>query len=108
MDVFRTTQAAKVTTLLCNIPNIDAFIIKRTAVYVGKISRSDNNTYPKKILAVWITGKRKNGAPQLTCNNNFVNSIKKSSHQEKYSPTNKHSFENGSRWPRTKIIGLPI
>ena len=63
--------------ILCNIPNIDAFIIKRTATYLGKISRSDNSTYPKKFLAAWITGKRKNGAPQLTCNNNFANSIQK-------------------------------
>ena len=63
--------------ILCNIPNIDAFIIKRTAVYLGKVSRSNNNTYPIFFLAAWITGKRKNGAPQLTCNNNFVNSIQK-------------------------------
>ena len=62
--------------ILCNIPNIDAFIAKRTAVYLGKVSPS-NNTYPQKFLTAWITGKRKNGAPQLTCNNNFVNSIKK-------------------------------
>ena len=63
--------------ILCNIPNIDVFIIKRTATYLGKISRSDNSRYPKKFLAAWITGKRKNGAPQLTCNNNFANSIQK-------------------------------
>ena len=63
--------------ILCNIPNIDVFIIKRTATYLGKISRSDNSTYPKKFLAAWITGKRKNGAPRLTCNNNFANSIQK-------------------------------
>jgi hypothetical protein len=63
--------------ILCNIPNIDAFIAKRTAVYLGKVSRSNNNTYPKKFLAAWITGKRKTGAPQLTCNNNFANSIQK-------------------------------
>ena len=31
----------------------------------------------KKILAAWIIGKRKNGAPQFTCNNNFGNSIQK-------------------------------
>ena len=63
--------------ILCNLPDIDAFIFKRTAVYLGKVSRSNNNTYPKKFLEAWITGKRKNGAPQLTCNNNFANSIKK-------------------------------
>ena len=63
--------------LLCNIPNIDAYIVKRTATYIGKISRTDDNFYPKKFLAAWIVGKRKSGAPQLTCNNNFANSIKK-------------------------------
>ena len=63
--------------ILCNIPNVDAYIAKRTAVYLSKVSRSNNNTYPKKFLAAWITGKRKNGAPQLTCNNNFANSIQK-------------------------------
>mmetsp|Transcript_1493 Transcript_1493/g.2313 ORF Transcript_1493/g.2313 Transcript_1493/m.2313 type:complete len:881 (+) Transcript_1493:452-3094(+) len=63
--------------LLCNIPNIDAYIVKRTATYIGKISRTDVNSYPKKFLAAWIVGKRKSGAPQLTCNNNFANSIKK-------------------------------
>ena len=63
--------------LLCNIPNIDAYIIKRTATYIGKISRIDDNFYPKKFLAAWITGKRKSGAPQFTCNNNFATSIQK-------------------------------
>ena len=58
--------------LLCNIPNIDAYIVKRTATYIGKISRTDDNFYPKKFLAAWIVGKRKSGAPQLTCNNNFA------------------------------------
>ena len=50
---------------------------KKNSNLPRKISRSDNSTYPKKFLAAWITGKRKNGAPQLTCNNNFANSIKK-------------------------------
>ena len=63
--------------LLCNIPNIDAYIAKRTATYLGKISRLNNNCYPKKFLTAWITGGRKSGAPQLTCNNNFSASIKK-------------------------------
>ena len=63
--------------LLCNIPNIDAYIAKRTATYLGKISRLNNNCYPKKFLTAWIAGGRKSGAPQLTCNNNFPASIKK-------------------------------
>ena len=47
--------------LLCNIPNIDAYIAKRTATYLGKISRLNNNCYPKKILNCldhWWTKKR--------------------------------------------------
>ena len=63
--------------LLWNILNIDAYIVKQTATYIGKISRTDDNFYPKKFLAAWIVGKRKSGVPQLTCNNNFANSIKK-------------------------------
>ena len=62
---------------MCNIPNIDAYIIKRTATYIGKKSRIDDNFYSKKILAAWIIGKRKSGAPQFTCNNNFADSIQK-------------------------------
>jgi len=63
--------------LLCNIPNIDAFIDKRTATYIGKISRSNPRTYPKKFLTAWIHGKKKNGHPQLTCNNNYATVIGK-------------------------------
>jgi hypothetical protein len=32
---------------------------------------------PKKFLAAWIQGSRKNGAPQLSCNNNFAEAINK-------------------------------
>jgi hypothetical protein len=63
--------------LLCNTPNIDEFIRKRTATYLGKVSRSDQESLPKKFLATWINGSHKNGAPQLTCNNNFTNAINK-------------------------------
>ena len=63
--------------LLCNIPDIDAFIHRRMATYIGKISRSDTNTFPKIFLAAWINESKKTGAPQLTCNNNFANSINK-------------------------------
>ena len=63
--------------LLCNIPNIDAYITKRTATYLGKKSRLNNNGYLRKSLTSWITSGRKNGTPQLTCNNNFSASIKK-------------------------------
>ena len=43
--------------ILWNIPNVDAFIIKRTATYLGNISLLDNSTYPKKFLAAWKTRK---------------------------------------------------
>jgi hypothetical protein len=60
---------------LYNIPNIDAFINRRTMKYIGKVSRRNDDNLPKKFLAAWINGKRKNGAPQLTCNNNFARAI---------------------------------
>jgi hypothetical protein len=63
--------------LLCNIPDIDAFIHQRTATYIGKTIRADENAYPKKFLAAWINDSKKPGAPQLTCNNNFANAIQK-------------------------------
>ena len=63
--------------LLCNIPNIDAFIHRRTATYIGKITRTNTTTYPKKFLAAWINDSKKPGAPQLTCNNNFANALQK-------------------------------
>jgi hypothetical protein len=63
--------------LLCKIPNIDAYIAKRTATYVGKITRLNNNCFPNFFLTAWILGGRKSGAPQLTCNNNFADAINK-------------------------------
>jgi len=66
----------EVRNLLCFIPEIDAFIMKRTAVYIGKVSRAEENSLPKKILAVaWIRGSRKIGTPQLTCNNKFTETM---------------------------------
>jgi hypothetical protein len=67
----------EVRSLLCNIPNIDAFLTKRTATYVGKITRTDHESLPKKFITAWINGSRKNGAPQLSCNNNFADAIHK-------------------------------
>ncbi len=66
---------AEVKALLYNIPNVDAFIARRTANYISKISRSNETTYPKKFLAARINKSRKNGAPQLTCNNNYAKVI---------------------------------
>jgi len=63
--------------MLCNIPNIDAFVTRRTAVYIRKITRSEGNSLPKKLLAAWIRGPWKNGGPQLSCNNHFAQVIQK-------------------------------
>jgi hypothetical protein len=58
-----------------NIPNIDAFINRRTAAYIGKVTRSGDDTFPKKFLAARINKRKKNGAPQLTCNNNYAKTM---------------------------------
>jgi hypothetical protein len=51
--------------LTFKIPNIDAFINWRTAAYIGKVSRSNNNIYPRKFLAAWVNTNRKNGAVMI-------------------------------------------
>ncbi len=61
--------------MFLGIPDIDAFINRRTAKYIGKVARSDDSTLPKKFLAAWINRARKEGAPQLTCNNSFAKTI---------------------------------
>ncbi len=61
----------------CNIPNIDAYTTKITAAYLGKISRSENESLPKKFLTAWIQGSRKIGAPQLMWNKNFAEAVNK-------------------------------
>ena len=61
--------------LLADILNVDAFITKRTATYIGKIIRADQESLPKKFLTAWINGSQKNGAPQLSCNNNFADAV---------------------------------
>jgi hypothetical protein len=38
----------------CNIPNIGAFIICRTASYIRKVARTSKDNYPKKFLGAWI------------------------------------------------------
>jgi hypothetical protein len=42
-----------------------------------------HDSLPKKFLAALISGSRKNGAPQLTCNNNFPETINKIHPQDK-------------------------
>lgn len=56
----------------CNIPNIKAFIICRTARYVGKITRSSEDNFPKRFLGAWIKKSKKTGGVQHSCNNNFA------------------------------------
>jgi hypothetical protein len=43
----------------CNIPKIEAFIIRRTARYIGKISRTSEDNFPKKFLGAWIKNPEK-------------------------------------------------
>jgi hypothetical protein len=66
---------SKVRAIFFNIPNINTFISKRTAKYIGKIARGSDCSLPKKFLTAWINKPRKNGAPQYTCNDNFVKAI---------------------------------
>ncbi len=65
----------EVRAMFLNILNIDAFISRRMAKYVGKIARSSDSTLTKKFLAAWINKARKEGALQHTCNNNFAKPI---------------------------------
>jgi hypothetical protein len=59
----------------CNIPKIESFINKRTATYVGKVTRSSDNELPKKFLGAWMHQPKKLGGQQLSCNNNFARAI---------------------------------
>ncbi len=65
----------EVRAMFYNIPNVDVFINKRVAKYIGKIARSKDITSPKKVLAAWINKARKIRGHQLTCNNNFARVI---------------------------------
>jgi hypothetical protein len=47
------------------------------AISWREVREKEENSLPKKNLAAWISGSRKNGAPQLTCNNNFAEVISK-------------------------------
>jgi hypothetical protein len=38
----------------CNIPKLEPFINKRTAPYVGKIVRANDEELPKKFLGAWM------------------------------------------------------
>jgi hypothetical protein len=59
----------------CNIPSIEAFIIHRTARYVGKITRTSEDNFPKMFLGAWIKKPKKIGGVQHSCNKNFAKSI---------------------------------
>ncbi len=65
----------EVRAMFLDIPNIDAFINRKTAKYIGKVARSDDSTLPKKFLAAWINKAQKEGTPQLTYNNSFAKMI---------------------------------
>ena len=91
--------------LICNILNIDAYITRRTATYLGKISRSDNINLPKKFLTAWVNKKGKHGTPQLTCNNNFVSTIQSLPIEKKLSSKQAPLRVNGVLSPKTKAHG---
>ena len=60
-----------------NIPETDAFIMRRTNMHIGKVIRTEKTNLPK-LLWAWIYCLRKKGHPQNSCNNNFlivINSI---------------------------------
>ena len=59
----------------CNIPKLESFINRRTATYIGKIARSNEEELPKKFLGAWMHRPRKIGGPQLSCNNNFARAV---------------------------------
>jgi hypothetical protein len=59
----------------CNTPKIESFINKRTATYVRKVTRSNDEELPKKLLGAWMHQPRKVGGQQLSCNNNFAKAI---------------------------------
>jgi len=59
----------------CNIPKIKSFVNKRTATYVRKNVRSNDDELPKKFLGSWINQPRKTGGQQLSCINNFMRVI---------------------------------
>jgi hypothetical protein len=55
-DIIRNKQ---VRFKFCNIPNIEALIFYRTARYIGKITRTSKDNYPKKALGASIKNLRK-------------------------------------------------
>jgi len=60
-----------------NLRKLSAFHHGAIRRIIGKIVRANETTYPKKFLAAWINNSKKPGAPQLTCNNNFANALRK-------------------------------
>ena len=60
-----------------NIPPIEDFIARRTWRYIGKAYRASEDTLPKKFLNAWIHAPKKPGRPQVTCRENFVNSLRR-------------------------------
>jgi hypothetical protein len=59
----------------CNIPKMESYINKRTATYVGKVARSNDDELPKQLLGAWMHLPRKAGGQQLSCNNNFAQAV---------------------------------
>jgi hypothetical protein len=73
------------------------------ATYVGTVTRADHESLPKKFLTAWINGSQKNGAPQLSCNNNFADAIHKILPPETLSNRNA-PLREWKRVPGTSIL----
>jgi hypothetical protein len=82
---------------LYNIPNIDAFINRRTAKYVDKVSRLNDDDLPKKFLAAWINGKRKMEPHNLHATITLLKRLKPSFQKKTCYQTIKPYSKNGSR-----------
>ncbi len=66
LDIFYISNGKKwgeVRAIFFNAPNVDAFINKRVAKYIGKTAKSKDTSLPKKFLAAWINKVRKIGGP---------------------------------------------
>jgi hypothetical protein len=58
-----------------NVPQVETFILYRTAKYLVKVARSKERTYPKRFLGAWMNQPKKNGGVELSCTNTFANVI---------------------------------
>jgi hypothetical protein len=77
------------------------------ATYVGKVTRADHESLPKKFLTAWINGSQKMEPPNYYATITLQMLFTKSSHQ-KPSQTEMHHSENGLHWLKKRVSGTPI